>query len=130
MARWISTPRVTTSTTASTEYPTSRARSRRNGWLARLIGIFISIVPGHRAQISQQPRVVFAGIPQWRPQRFHLHRQLLLEQPLRFVRARAKAAEQQFFRAASQVVLHIDESRSQDGHNVFQFRSEEHTSEL
>src|ERR1041384_6704244 len=61
----------------------SSARSRRNGWLARLIGIFISIVLRDGPQIPQQPRVILSGRAQGRPQRLHRHTQFFLEAPLR-----------------------------------------------
>src|ERR1035438_1513999 len=100
MARLISTPRVATSSTATALEATTIARSRRNGGLARLIGIFISVIPGHRAQVAQQPRVVFARHSQRRAQLLHFHGQFLMEQPLGLVGAGAEHSEEQLFRPA------------------------------
>src|ERR1035441_38347 len=122
-AKLISTPKVATSSTATMLEATIIARSRRNGWLARFIGIFISVVPGHRAQIPQQSRVVFARHSQRRSHLLRFHGQFLLEQPLRFVGARAETTEQQLFGAAAQVVFHIDERGHQNGGNIFQLGS-------
>src|ERR1035438_10522928 len=94
MARLISNPRVATSSRATTLEATIIARSRRNGWLARLIGIFISVIPGHRAQIAQQSRVVFARHSQRRPQLFRFHGQFFMEEPLRLIGPRAETTEQ------------------------------------
>src|ERR1039458_1810296 len=120
-ARWISTPRLATNKRQTSADATIMARSRRNGWLARLIAIFISVIPGHRAQITQQSRVVLPRHSQRRPQLVHFHRQFLFELPLRLVRPRAESAQQELVRAPAQVVLHIDERRHQYGGNIFQF---------
>src|ERR1035438_3706405 len=73
---------------------TSMARSRRKGWLARLMGIFISIILGDGPQIPQQSRVILSRSAERRAQGLHCHTQLFGEATLGLGGRGAKPAEQ------------------------------------
>src|SRR6185312_9472440 len=118
MASTINAPSESTSITATVSDATIIARSRRKGWLARLIGILISIVPGDGPQVPEQPGVVFARRAKRRTQRLDLHREFLPEAPLSLAGLRSEPAEEQALGAPAEVVLDIDERRDQDGGNV------------
>src|ERR1019366_8494185 len=120
LATMTSTASTATSRTPAPSDPANMARSLRKGSLARLMGIFISIVSRNRPQIPQQSRVVLPWDTQRRPQWFHFHVQLLGEAALRLGGRGAKSAEQQFLGAAPQVVFDVDEGGRQYGGDVLQ----------
>src|ERR1035437_4711509 len=126
LARVIRAEREATSRMPTATEATSMARSRRKGWLARLMGIFISIVAsiifGDGPQIAEQSRVILPGSPERRAQRFHFHAQLFGKAALRLGGSGAKSAEQQLFGAASQVVFDVDESGDEDAGDILQIR--------
>src|ERR1035437_7678130 len=111
-----------TSRTPTTAEATSMARSRRKGWLARLMGIFISVVTsivlGDGPQIPEQSRVILPRGAERRPQGLHFHTQLFGETALRLRGRGAKSAEQQLFGAAPQVVFDVDEGGHQHGGDI------------
>src|ERR1035437_4451583 len=112
----------TNSRTPTAAEATNMARSRRKGWLARLMGIFISIVAsiilGDGPQVSHESRVILPGCPERRPQRLHFHVQFLGEAALRLGGRGAKSAEQQLFGAAPQVVFDVHEGGHQHGGDI------------
>src|ERR1039457_188498 len=118
LASMTSAASVATSRTPAPTDAANMARSLRKGSLARLIGIFISIVSRDGPQIPQQSRVVLPRDTQRRAQRFHFHVQLFGEAALRLGGGGAKSAEQQFFGAAPQVVFDVNEGGRQHGGDV------------
>src|ERR1039457_3819077 len=124
LARVIRADREAASRRPTTTEATSMARSRRKGWLARLMGIFISIVAsiisGDGPQIAEQSRVILPGSPESRAQRFHFHTELFGKAALRLGGSGAKSAEQQLIGAASQVVFDVDESGDEDAGDILQ----------
>src|ERR1035441_1232960 len=123
LASMTSAASVATNSTPMASDAANMARSLRKGWLARLMGIFISlgsIVSCDGPQIPQQSRVVLPWDAQRRPERFHFHVQLLGEAALRLGGGGAKSAEQQLLGAATQVVFDVDEGGRQYGGDVLQ----------
>src|ERR1019366_5253192 len=120
LARVIRADREAASRRPTTTEATTMARSRRKGWLARLMGIFISIISGDGAQVAEQSGVILPGSPQRRAQRLHFHVQFGGEADLRLSGGSAKSAEQQLLGAASQVVFDVDESGDEDAGDILQ----------
>ena len=92
-----SSPESSTPTTADA---TSIARSRRNGWLARLIGIFIvlQLFPSYSTDATADNPAAPRYSPrasQRRPQRLHFHAKFSRERRPRFVQCAAETAQQQ-----------------------------------
>src|ERR1035441_1542900 len=123
LASMTSTASVAPNSTPMASEAANMARSLRKGWLARLMGIFISlgsIVSRDGPQIPQQSRVVLPWDTHRRPQRFYFHVHLLGEAALRLGGGGAKSAEQQLFGAAPQVVFDVDEGGRQHTGDVLQ----------
>src|SRR5215469_7860090 len=89
----VSTPSVNTSSPLTAMDAATMARSRRKGWLARLIGIFISVVPGDGSQVAEQARVVLSGRAERRAKRLDFDTQFLVEAALRGVALGSETAQ-------------------------------------
>src|ERR1035438_2678677 len=114
LARVMREEREATRRRPTTAEATNMARSRRKGWLARLMGIFISVVSGDGAQVAEESGVMLAGCAEGRAQGFDGHAQLFGEAGFRLGGSGAKSAEQQLFGAAAEVVLDVDEGGDED----------------
>src|SRR5436305_3004693 len=118
----ISPASVPTSSRLTATEATNMARLRRNGWLARLIGILISIILRNGPQIPQQPRVILPWSAERRVQRLHRHAQLLLEPALALDRPRAETAQDQAVRTPVHAVFRVHERGNQHCRHIVQFR--------
>src|SRR5579885_3112584 len=99
--RWITLREISVASSPTSNPPTAAEpirtrRSRRKGWLARLMGIFMPLtLRRHGFQVAHKPGVVFSGSAQRGAHRLHRHTQPGLKLTARLLEARAEAAQQQ-----------------------------------